>query len=567
MSTLNDDDTFLYQDTDGNTGRVANSNRSSLQDEDVFLVQREGTTYRVKASDVGTGGGAPEGIPARQAGNNITYDNATPVNLDPKQDQSVGQDKALYFAYSDYSVNEIYIRWISGQSDIEVRGYKSTNDINDYDNLYTGNGNFTLDEYLNYPAIRIWATSDAVFSFKHDDVSRFPLVPSIVSPAEGSVNDTSTVDFKSSPALLTSGQPGEWSTANWQLATSPDFVSGFQQESTTLTGGNPEQGPTSFNLTTSTNYYTRTKYSTTENKLSPWSDVRSFATSAARAFTAQLLLVGAGGGAGGELGGGGGAGGFRLWSNATGGLTVFSDTNYFIQVGAGGGALNGLTAGTGSQGINTYFGDLVAAGGGGGGGYQNYTAGNGGSGGGQGNTFPGGFGNVPSVSPSQGNDGGGSRNYGGGGGGGATVKGQDGPGSDELSNPNVQGNGGNGNDTVIRGFVETFAGGGGGGGATGRSAGGSGGSGGGGTGGGGTDSGKDGNGTNGSASSGGGGGGSAWSAGAVVAGNGGSGILIIRYPFNFTISNPDGGLSISHSNVGGDKVATVTLGAGNIIFT
>lgn len=56
MSTLNDNDVFLYQDADGNTGRVANNNRSALQDEDVFLVQREGTTYRVKASDVASEG-------------------------------------------------------------------------------------------------------------------------------------------------------------------------------------------------------------------------------------------------------------------------------------------------------------------------------------------------------------------------------------------------------------------------------------------------------------------------------------------------------------------------------
>lgn len=567
MSTLNDDDIFLYQDTDGNTGRVANSNRSLLNDDDVFLVQREGTTYRVKASDVGTGGGGSDGIPAREATTGVTYDNATPVNLDRNEDQSIGQDRALYFAYSDYSVNAVYIRWLSGQSMIEVRGYKSTNDINDYDYLYNGKGNFTLDEHLNYQAIRIWATSDAVFSFKHDDVSMFPAKPSIQSPVEGSTLETSAVTFQSSNAVLTSGQTGSWSTARWQLATSPDFVSGFQEQTSTLTGNNPEQGPSSFSLTTSTNYYTRTKYSTTDSKLSPWSDVRSFATSAAKPITVQLLLVGGGGGAGGELGGGGGGGGFRLWSPGTGNpLDILSDTEYFVQVGAGGGAINTLTAGIGSQGVNTHFGDLIAAGGGGGGGYQNNTAGNGGSGGGQGNTFPGGSGNFPSTTPPQGTDGGGARNYGGGGGGGASVKGQDGPGSAEINQFPYLGNGGNGADTNIRGYIETFAGGGGGGGATGRSAGGAGGSGGGGTGGGGTDSGKGGNGTDGAATSGGGGGGSAWSAGSVVAGNGGSGIVIVRYPSNFTLSIPGGGLSVSYSNVGGDTVATFTGGVGNIIF-
>ena len=61
MSTLNDNDLFVYQDsTTGNVGTVSNSNRSSLQDDDLFVVQAaaDGQVYSVKASDVSTGGGA-----------------------------------------------------------------------------------------------------------------------------------------------------------------------------------------------------------------------------------------------------------------------------------------------------------------------------------------------------------------------------------------------------------------------------------------------------------------------------------------------------------------------------
>ena len=65
MSTLQDNDIFIYQNSDTNTtGTVANSNRSSLDpDKDHFLVQRTDngttTTYRVAAGDVGGGSDSP----------------------------------------------------------------------------------------------------------------------------------------------------------------------------------------------------------------------------------------------------------------------------------------------------------------------------------------------------------------------------------------------------------------------------------------------------------------------------------------------------------------------------
>ena len=45
-------------------------------------------------------------------------------------------------------------------------------------------------------------------------------------------------------------------------------------------------------------------------------------------------------------------------------------------------------------------------------------------------------------------------------------------------------------------------------------------------------------------------------------GDGGSGIVILRYPSGYTIS----GLSGTTTNVGSDKVTTFTSGTGNIQF-
>jgi hypothetical protein len=47
---------------------------------------------------------------------------------------------------------------------------------------------------------------------------------------------------------------------------------------------------------------------------------------------------------------------------------------------------------------------------------------------------------------------------------------------------------------------------------------------------------------------------------------GGSGVVILRYPAAYTISNPGGGLTFSTVTDGSDKVTTVTAGTGNIEF-
>jgi hypothetical protein len=117
----------------------------------------------------------------------------------------------------------------------------------------------------------------------------------------------------------------------------------------------------------------------------------------------SLVLAGAGGG--GNAGGGGGAGGYR-----TATAQSVTATNYTVTVGAGGaGAPAGSPYPNGSNGLDSVFNSITSTAGGGGGGYS-LSGNNGGSGGGigqdsqVGDTF--GLGNTPSTSPSQGNDGG-----------------------------------------------------------------------------------------------------------------------------------------------------------------
>jgi len=231
-------------------------------------------------------------------------------------------------------------------------------------------------------------------------------------------------------------------------------------------------------------------------------------------LTADYLVVAGGGGGGRDLAGGGGAGGFRTGS----GFSVASLTNYAITVGAGGPGSTTTPATSASDGNNSIFSTITSTGGGGGG--SNFGVGrSGGSGGGGSRNAAGGAGNTPSTSPSQGNNGGTASQgstYVSAGGGGASAAGGAGTAS-------VGGAGGNGTASSISGTSVTYAGGGGGSVFAG-SAGGAGGAGGGGTGG---ESGVEG--TAGTANTGGGGGGGN-NIGALNGKNGGSGIVIIRYP-------------------------------------
>ena len=247
---------------------------------------------------------------------------------------------------------------------------------------------------------------------------------------------------------------------------------------------------------------------------------------------AEILCIAGGGGGGNcnaanEGAGGGGAGGLSYRYSQL----LNSGSSYAIIVGSGGaGGTNGPSGGTGNKGTsgsNSLFASISATGGGGGGADRGNASGiSGGSGGGAGYSGSAGTGTV-----SQGNDGGVESSGRGGGGGGAASVGSSGT---------TSGDGGAGSSTysswgyatstgALSGGVYYYAGGGGGGGArTGSyTAGGNGGLGGGGAGGSSATAGSAA-----TANTGGGGGGAGGNnfATGYVGGNGGSGLVIIRYP-------------------------------------
>jgi hypothetical protein len=259
-----------------------------------------------------------------------------------------------------------------------------------------------------------------------------------------------------------------------------------------------------------------------------------------RALTADILVVGGGAGGGGAAnvaGGGGGAGGFYLST----GNSLSAGTSQTILVGSGGAGTNGYT---GNNGGNSSFGSISGTIYGGGGG-SNATGANGGSGGGG---AGGGSGGGGTGTAGQGNNGGsgaegaGSTYFSGGGGGGGAYS-AGGTGTTTQGGAGGTGAGGTSwsNYTVIdamgaaTGFGDYesshyyFAGGGGG--ATGNNTSsttyppGTGGYGGGGIG-----ATQSANGNDGMTNTGGGGGGTNGGTGAHRGYNGGSGIVIVRYP-------------------------------------
>ena len=246
---------------------------------------------------------------------------------------------------------------------------------------------------------------------------------------------------------------------------------------------------------------------------------RQFTMSFNANYDVSYLVVAAGGGGGGDNGGGGGAGGYRFGS----GMELARGTQYTVTVGTGG--TGGVEYAESNVGGNSVFNTITSAGGGGALGQDGSNTGgsadDGGSGGGigQGSSTNNGAGNVPSVSPSQGNPGAisTSGNARGGGGGGASTAGQRGT-------SGGGGTGGAGSANSITGSSITYAGGGGGGCDQTANTGAPGGSGGGGAGGSGG-----GNGSNGSANLGGGAGGGG-QAGPATGGSGGSGVVILSVP-------------------------------------
>jgi hypothetical protein len=264
--------------------------------------------------------------------------------------------------------------------------------------------------------------------------------------------------------------------------------------------------------------------------------------------TIDYLVVAGGGGGGDGRGGGGGAGGYRFSNGTASGCysagpaplgasaLPVSVQGYPITVGSGG-AGSTTNDFNGVQGNPSVFSTITSTGGGYGGGVNPAApvkqGGSGGSGGGAGGTFdtatsqPGGTGNSPPVAPSQGNNGGDGINNGpptvpGNSSHGATGGGAGGAGQPATGTP-APGTGGPGLASSITGTSVTRGGGGGGASDTGFTAGGPGG---GGTGAA-SPTGNPPN-KNGTANTGGGGGGVSVT---LDGGDGGSGIVIIRYKY------------------------------------
>ena len=305
------------------------------------------------------------------------------------------------------------------------------------------------------------------------------------------------------------------------------------QDSTSNVVGNPNLEATGGSVTTSGDFKIHTF-------TGPGTFTVSNTSSTAANNIVSYMVVGGGGNGGGDYGGGGGAGGFReykgpadsytaspLNGNPGGTAVTITTQAYPITIGAGGTGSGQNTPG--NPGSPSTFSTITSTGGGTGGTEgPNNAAGTGGSGGGAMYSQSGAAGNTPPVSPSQGNSGGNgggsSAGYAGGGGGGAGSAGG------APGNASIAGAGGNGVATSITASPVTRAGGGGaagGGSPYGQSyTPGAGGPGGGGAG----ATCASGAGTAGTANTGGGGGGGNLS-GPSVGGNGGSGIVIIRYKF------------------------------------
>ena len=272
--------------------------------------------------------------------------------------------------------------------------------------------------------------------------------------------------------------------------------------------------------------------------------VCSVAANAADDVVSHMII--AGGGAGGSAannysgGGGGGAGGYREvvspsspytgsplngYPSAPNRITVTAAA-FPITVGAGGTATTGNNRGT--SGSDSIFSTITSAGGGGGGTKNacvptkfSLAGGSGGGGVADSGSTTGAAGNTPPVSPSQGNPGGNQANDSGGGGGGAGAVG----GNASVPTTSSGGLGGNGTTSSINGTPTARAGGGGGGNYA-PAPRGDGGTGGGGNGG------RNTPGISGTTNTGSGGGGAGSQGGGCQSGgDGGSGIVVIRYKF------------------------------------
>jgi hypothetical protein len=322
------------------------------------------------------------------------------------------------------------------------------------------------------------------------------------------------------------------------------------QDSTSNITGNPFMAATGGTITTCGNCKIHTF-------TSPGTFcVSKIACCSSNNVVSYIVVAGGGGGGSSWRSGGGGAGGFREDKSpvtpytaspldGAGAITVTA-TGFPITVGGGGTGGGPALACKGTNGSNSVFSTITSAGGGLGGEYNPGSApdtlgspgGSGGGGGGDTNgPSVGGSGNTPPVSPAQGKNGG----TGGVSPGGATARGAGGGGAGAVGVPGdpapgtPAGYGGDGVQTSINGSATYYAGGGGGGCYTSSSfpthkIGGQGGGG----AGGGYNPGPPEvyyAGENGTDNTGGGGGGKSGTCSINTSGNGGSGVVIIRYKF------------------------------------
>ena len=375
-----------------------------------------------------------------------------------------------------------------------------------------------------------------------------------------------------------------------------DYAGTFTTNKIILTSSDKIQGSTNDFLNSTNNATINLVY---QNTAKGWT--ADNLTTIIPAFDVDYLVVAGGGGGGGYYrGGGGGAGGLRTSYGAASvnAISCQPGTNYAVEVGPGGA---GGSNAPGSNGTNSVFASITSTGGGKGTSYTSsgntgVDGGDGGSGGGSGGSDGtaglAGSGNAGNYTPSEGNNGGRGHypsdpDCGGGGGGAGSAGNDGGSGSTDgdggdgvtssiLNVSNIGTSSGQVNiGEVISGAV-WFAGGGGGASyETGNHAIP-------GKGGGGIPSNPGnsspnsypGNGADGSPNSGGGGGGGSGESNpsSGVGGAGASGVVILRYTSQVSISNPNGGLTFTTytettTSANDTSVTVFTGGSGNIQFS
>jgi len=390
----------------------------------------------------------------------------------------------------------------------------------------------------------LWTIKKVKRNLQGSNFPTFPGAPTIGTATGG--NAQASVTF-TAPAAT-----GGASITSYTVTSSPGGLTGTGSSSpitvTGLTNG------TAYTFTVQATTFVTGPASAASNSVTP--------VAVNKTPTVEYLVVAGGGGGGGGWdsnggGGGGGAGGYRTAS----GFSVSSGSAITVTIGAGG--ARGFNdppneeQGFATNGNNSVFSSVTSTGGGRG-------SGTGASGNAPGNGGSGGGGGIGGRTAGTGTSGQGFRGgnltssaEGGGGGGGAGAQGTDAIGGTQLGTA-----GGVGLQSSITGTATYYAGGGGGGSSQSQPSGAAGGLGGGGTGGGGGNGSN--NGDSGTTNSGGGGGGGKRSLEPRYAGNGGSGVVIIRYANTYDDAVSTTG-SPTFTNTGGFKIYRWT-GSGSITF-